>query len=150
MADQNAPAGGVQPNWPNWVKTMLKWLGIAAALVGAVALVITGVGNVWNGTATLCKDIGLCSRSDTPAPNPKSPTGSGITNVAAPILQSFDSEWVDGGHTADEYCNPRKAAYEQQYPSYTIVMTKLPDETHKDVLGHVTYRFQCNFVAQPK
>lgn len=136
MTDQKTPDISDQKDWPNWVKATLKWLGIAVALVGGVALIVVGVGNVWEGGNKLCTVIGLCT------PSARKPT--------PPILPNLDIGPVDGGHTTDEYCKPRLAAYEKQYPNFNIAMTELPYETHKDLVGHVTYKFHCAFAATPK
>jgi hypothetical protein len=133
MADQQAPDISDRKNWPNWVKITLKWLGIGGALVGAVALVIGGLGNVWEGGSKLCAAVGLCA-----------------PGAAPPILPNLNTDWVDGGHTAGEYCRPQLAAYQQQYPIFNITMTELPNETHKNLLGHVRYKFHCAFAATPK
>src|SRR6185437_14250584 len=87
MTDQKARDISDEKDWPNWVKVTLKWLGIAGALIGAVALVVVGVGNVWKGTSKLCAAVGIC--------RPSAPTS------APPILPNLDVGPVDGGHTTD-------------------------------------------------
>jgi hypothetical protein len=143
MADNGADESD-QKDWPGWVKSLLRLMAIVGALVGAIALIVTGVGNVWEGVGNLCKSIGICG-SATPVPEvPKAAA------VPPPQLPNLSTDWVEGGHTAQEYCNPQKAAYEKQYPNFTIEMTILGDENRKDFLGHVTYRFHCAFAAKTK
>src|SRR6202012_5689962 len=120
LADPELADRAERKNWPNWVKTTLRWLAIAAALIGAVALVVGGIQKVWEGADKLCTAIGRC-----PAEAPTS---------APPILPNLNTDWVDGGHSAAEYCNPQKVIYEKQYPSLNITMTELPYEMHKSLL----------------
>ena len=143
MADKEADESD-QKDWPSWAKALLRWLAILGALVGAIALIVTGVGNVWEGVGNLCKSIGICESAPPPPVVPKTAAGP------PPLLPNLNTDWVEGGHTAQEYCNPQKAAYEKQYPNFTIEMTILGDENKKDFLGHVTYRFHCAFAAKPK
>lgn len=147
MSENKTPDFSDQKHWPDWVKGTLRWMGIAAALIGAIALVIAGVGNVWEGGEKLCAAIALCD-AHAPPPIP-TPTPSKVV-VETPRLPDLITDWVGRGHTADEYCNPQKTAYEKQYPGFNIDMTKLADESQKHFLGHVTYRFHCAFVASPK
>lgn len=66
-----------------------------------------------------------------------------------PVLPSFTSEWVGGGHNPMEYCSPIQQSYRAQYPDFDI--TVQPSESSsKDWLGRVSYHYTCRFEARKK
>jgi hypothetical protein len=66
-----------------------------------------------------------------------------------PKLAPYDSPRVGGGHTQAEYCEPKAEAYRPQYPDYEIHW-KASEASDKDLIGHVTYVYHCEFFATPK
>lgn len=74
---------------------------------------------------------------------------------SAPKIPDFSTGWIDGdGKSTPYYCDPRKAAIEQQYPKFKITMTYLPEQhqDNRDSFGikHDKYMYGCSFAASPK
>jgi len=59
----------------------------------------------------------------------------------------LSSGWVGGGHNQDEMCNVVKGTLSSQdkYKNKTIVRLGSSEESQRDLLGHVTYRYLCTF-----
>ena len=129
-------SGSAQPedgNWPSWARGTRKWLGILAGLVVAVVAVLTAyvdLKKIW------C-DVFSCAVAPQPVVS------------AAPKLEPYSSGWVDGGHTQEEMCGPRRNAYSQQYPDYDITMN-VSEDRDKDWKGHATYKYNCFYAAVPR
>lgn len=117
---------------PDWVTAVVRWLGIATTLIGAVTALLLAVGKFGDAVYAPCKSF------------PSLPWCSTSTLVLAP----FDSGTTDGGHNQGEYCEPRAAAYRAQHPNFTITW-RGSETNHKDVFGHVTYNYHCEFIAVP-
>jgi hypothetical protein len=117
---------------PGWVTEVVRWLGIATTLIGAMTALLLAVGKFGDAVYAPCKSW------------PALPWCSTSTLVLTP----FDSGSTDGGHNQGEYCEPRAAAYRAQHPNFTITW-RGSETNHKDFLGHVTYNYHCEFIAIP-
>ena len=106
---------------------VVKWLGIAGAVVVGLAGLVEGA-----------KKLDDAFHLWTPKPS------------EVPKISQYDSPRVDGGHTAEEFCNPQLDAYAAQYPDFNIEMRILPSKGDRDWKQHVTYVFHCVFIPTPK
>jgi hypothetical protein len=104
-----------------------NWLIYAAGLVsGAVALVTV----LW-GSLFLYQQFDVKPAS------------------ATPVLSPYSSAWLSGGHNPTEICSPVLEAYKREYPDFEITV-HTSENSRKDWLGHVTYNYNCEFVAKRK
>jgi hypothetical protein len=117
---------------PSWVTAVVRWLGIATTVIGAVTALLLAVGKFGDAVYAPCKSF------------PSLPWCSTGTLVLAP----YDSPTTDGGHSQREYCEPRAESYRAQHPNFTITW-RGSEANHKDMLGHVTYNYHCEFIAVP-
>lgn len=74
------------------------------------------------------------------------------TTPAAPVLPPYKTDWVTGTGGGDQYCRPRLAAYQAQYPNFTISAYEPPGEhmSYWNPFKQDRYRFSCIFSATPK
>jgi hypothetical protein len=119
--------------FPEWVNQIVRWLGIATTIIGAVTALLLAVGKFGDAVYAPCKPL---------------PALPWCSARAALALAPLDSGTTDGGHNPGQYCEPRAAAYRTQHPNYTIAWVG-SETNHKDMLGHVTYNYHCEFVAAP-
>lgn len=104
---------------------VVKWLGIATAIVVALAALLKG-----------CKE--LADAYDLWKAKP------------VPTFPQYDSPEVGGGQTADTMCAGQRASYASANPDFDITIKEIPATINKDWKGHVTYIFHCQFIATPK
>jgi hypothetical protein len=117
---------------PEWINQVVRWLGIATTLVGAITALLLAVGKFGDAAYAPCKSF------------PSLPWCS----TSALALPPVDVGPTDGGHNQGEYCEPRAAAYRAQHPNYAI--TWRGSETNEtDWMRHTTYRYHCEFIAVP-
>lgn len=78
-------------------------------------------------------------------------TGSGSRPVALTIPNA-DSDWIDGGSSPNEFCEPILASHQRSNPGYDITMQVLPEQHRSEYtpFKHDIYRYQCSFTATPK
>ena len=74
--------------------------------------------------------------------------GKGVKE-AQPVLAGYDSPKMGGGHTEEEQCRPLRDKYASDYPNFNITVSSSQD-SDKDMLGHVTYHYHCQYSATPK
>ena len=67
-----------------------------------------------------------------------------------PEIPGYDSDWVSGGSDSNKHCEPQLALRRQRYPDFEISMVILPEDHRRVGLGHVQYRYRCQFAARPK
>jgi hypothetical protein len=65
----------------------------------------------------------------------------------ANALVGWDSDWVDGGHNQEEMCNKGIIALggTDQYKGKSLSRLFASEDSKKDFLGHVQYRYHCTF-----
>lgn len=119
---------------PNWAKTLVRGLGVATAVILASAAFLSALGKFGDAVQAPCALLPQLSWC--PAAVSKAP----------PKLDPYTTDWVGGGHNRAEYCEPRKQAYQTQYPDFVIDYTA-SEENDKDWKGHATYRYSCIFTA---
>ena len=119
---------------PRAVTRLIHWIGIAAALLGALTALLVALGKFGEAAYATCN------------PFPSIPW---CVDLAPPKLAAYDSPEVDGGHTQAEYCEPVAVKYRSQFPDFDI-QWQASEGSHKDLLGHVTYTYHCEFSAVPK
>lgn len=119
---------------PDWVNTLLLWIGIATTTLGAVAALLVAIGKVGEAVYIPCNMV---------------PSLPWCAYQQPPKLQSYTSSRVDGGHNQGEYCEPVAKAYRSQYPAFDIAW--IGSETNQtDTFRHTTYVYHCEFTAKPK
>jgi hypothetical protein len=59
----------------------------------------------------------------------------------------WDSDWVDGGHNQDEMCNKGIMALRgtDTYKGKVLSRLSASEDSKKDFLGHVQYRYHCTY-----
>jgi hypothetical protein len=69
-----------------------------------------------------------------------------VTPPAEPrIVVPWTSDWLGGGRTQPEQCGIGQADTQKQYPGRRVVVTSSGEDSRKDWLGRVTYRYFCSF-----
>jgi type II secretory pathway pseudopilin PulG len=76
----------------------------------------------------------------TPSPPPQKPEPS-------PPFE-LSSDWLGGGHSQGELCQALRAQAVARYPNRTIIQLSSREESKKDWLGHVEYKYFCTFQPQ--
>jgi hypothetical protein len=120
------------PDTPPWIMDIVRWLGIATTVIGAVTALLLAIGKFGDAVYAPCKSwsrLPWCATS---------------TLALAPL----DSGSTGGGHNQGEYCEPRAAAYRAQHPNFTIAW-RGSETSNKDFLGKVIYHYHCEFIATP-
>jgi hypothetical protein len=112
---------------------IVKWIGVATSLIGAVTALLLVIGKFGDAVGATCKSF------------PSVPFCSSITPLT---LAPYDSPKVGGGHTQKEFCEPQASAYRSQHPGYEI-RWMASEESNKDFLGKVTYKYHCVYAATP-
>lgn len=123
-----------QRGWPRWANRAILWLGIPTGLLVTFVALLGAVDSVGSYAKRGCESAGICVKAK---PTP-------------PTLPNYTSPWVDGGHSAAEYCEPQAQHYRDIYPSFTIAWRALGEGRDKDWRGHVTYQYNCAFAAVAK
>lgn len=120
---------------PNWVDVLVKWIGIATTIIGAVAALLIAVGKFGEAQQSVCK------------PFPSMPWCSAPT---PPKLAPYTSQETSGpGNTQAKFCDPVANAYRSQYPDFEITWTGSEVE-RRDILAKVYRTYHCEFAATAK
>jgi len=69
---------------------------------------------------------------------PKSPSGPSKR-------VTVESGWLDGGHSQPEVCGGLAEGVKAQYQGKNVKIVNMSEKSHKDFLGHVTYKYRCEF-----
>jgi hypothetical protein len=96
-------------------------------------------------TTRIYNNINFPVRSTFTAPNGTAPTAPNCP----PSLPSYDSPTMDGGHTQEEICGPKRENYRKQFPGCEVTMA-VSESVRKDWLGHASYQYSCNYAIKPK
>ncbi|MEH3063116.1 MAG: hypothetical protein PGN33_10290 [Methylobacterium radiotolerans] len=70
---------------------------------------------------------------------PPPPATSTVKRVAV------ESGWLDGGHNQAEVCGGFMNDLKAKNPGAAINLVNSSEDSHKDFLGHVTYKYHCAF-----
>lgn len=57
----------------------------------------------------------------------------------------FSTGWLGGGNNQADQCKIGQAAVQGQNQGKTVVLTSSSEQSRKDILGRVTYKYFCNF-----
>ncbi|WP_213956690.1 MULTISPECIES: hypothetical protein [unclassified Variovorax] len=60
----------------------------------------------------------------------------------------LSSDWLGGGHNQGELCQALRSQALARYPNRVIIQLSSREESKKDWLGHVEYRYFCTFQPQ--
>lgn len=71
-----------------------------------------------------------------------------ITGYAISTPLGQWSNWMDGGHNRDEYCKSLESTLKSNFPNSLFTKIQDDENSQKDVFGHVTYRYYCQFLRQ--
>lgn len=82
----------------------------------------------------------LSEQCQRPTSNPPA-TPSLLPRISRP----WSSGWVGGGSNQGEQCRAGMSAMQAEYPGRTIVVTGSSEASRKNILGQVTYRYNCSF-----
>lgn len=146
MNDDREKTGSGQASWPQWIKSLLKWIAIATAIIAAVTALLAAIGKLGDAYQGLCKTFGTCGVA--PPAGPAQP----VSKTVPPVIPNADSGWIDGGSSPTKFCNPRLDAIGKQFPDFEIEMTILPEDHRSEYtpFKHDIYRYQCLFSAKNK
>lgn len=73
---------------------------------------------------------------------------AGTPPVPTVELIPYESGWLDGGHSQASSCAEGQAKLQPGHPGKTLVLVSSSEQSKKDILGHVTYNYFCNFKVQ--
>jgi hypothetical protein len=111
-------------NNPNSNNPIVKWLGLAAAIVGGVTALVIAIQHF--------------EEAVKPAPFPQ--------------LAATDVGNITGsGHTVMDECEKQRQIYALQNPNFDIAIDQsIQPSSNRDILGAVTYTFHCHFIPTRK
>jgi hypothetical protein len=82
------------------------------------------------------------------APNPGPAQPAQAPPPSAPVARlTLDSPWLDGGHNQSEVCNGLIGDVRSRYPNKDIRIVGMSEDSRKDFIGHVTYKYHCQFAV---
>lgn len=77
---------------------------------------------------------------------PKQPqTSATVTPSAESIVETYASGWLGGGNNQADQCRIGRAVVSQKHPGRTVLLKSSSEESKKDLLGRVEYRYFCEF-----
>lgn len=124
---------GPQKGWPRWANRTVLWIGIPTGILVALVAFLGAVKDFGGYLKSGCETVSACV----------------VAKPAPPTIPNYTSPWVDGGHSATDYCEPQAAHYRVIYPKFNIAWRPLGEGRNKD-WGHATYQYNCAFEATPK
>jgi len=123
-----------QKGWPRWANRVIVWIGVPTGLLLAIVAFFSAMEQFGGYVKSGCEATGYCIAGK---PTP-------------PVIPNYTSPWVDGGHSAKDYCEPQATHYRAIYPAFNITWRALGEGRDKDWLGHATYQYNCAFEATSK
>lgn len=104
-------------------------------------------------------DIGLVSDSNRQAELKQFLSASSDSNkcsqptvvteaIVEPITVSLSTGWLGGGHNQPQQCRILRSTLESKYPDKTILLAGSSEQSKKDFLGRVEYKYFCTFKVQ--
>jgi hypothetical protein len=125
---------GPQKGWPRWANRVILWIGVPTGMLLALIAFFGAAKDFGGYVKSGCEAAGYCAAAK---PTP-------------PVIPSYSSSWVDGGHNVAEFCEPRAQHYRAIYPAFNIIWRDLGEGRDKVGLGHAIYQYNCGFEATPK
>src|ERR1700683_5284611 len=120
-----------------------KWTAVVIAIGGFLAA-YADLRDYTCATLSRCKETKTVTAANS---TPKVPP----TLAPVPVIPEYKTDWVTGGG-GDPYCQPRLAAYREQYPYFNITVYE-PQGEHTSSFNwgkQDRYRYTCIFTATPK
>jgi hypothetical protein len=62
-----------------------------------------------------------------------------------PIIERYASGWLGGGNNQADQCRIGRAIVVQKYPGKSVLLKSSSEQSKKDFLGRVEYRYLCVF-----
>lgn len=87
--------------------------------------------------AGACADLPVCRVSS-----------NGVEGYSIDQQIAGNSGWRGGGYNQTAYCNDRKTQLQAEYSNSILTESSRGEDNHRDLLGHVTYIYYCNFHRQ--
>ena len=94
-----------------------------------------------NSQAPVDADGSKPTKPDTSEPSSQ-PTLKKTLNVPGRVF-TYTTGWLPGGHDQAEACSEGIATAMAQNPGQKFKVLSSTEESRKDILGHVTYRYNC-------
>jgi hypothetical protein len=91
-----------------------------------------------NRRATVTRHLETLSCTPSPSPQKTEPSPS----------FELSSDWLGGGHSQGELCQALRAQAVARVPNRTIIQLSSREESKKDWLGRVEYKYFCTFQPQ--
>jgi hypothetical protein len=73
---------------------------------------------------------------------------NGVERYDVDQVIAGESGWRGGGYNQTAYCNDRRTDLASAHPSASLTEVRRGEDSHKDVWGHVTYNYYCDFHVQ--
>jgi hypothetical protein len=95
----------------------------------------------------LITDPAICLASTLVKSSSVSQGNAPSTNTENVVPATWDSPWVGGGHNQQEICNNgvSELGKNDQYKGKVISLQSASEDSRKDFLGHVEYRYHCTY-----
>lgn len=90
-------------------------------------------------------DAYLKSRNGGQGAGKNVPTASSTPTPAEPITDIFETDWLGGGHNQNEACAQGIGVLQPKYSGKTLRVLTSGEQSRKDLLGHVTYKYFCKY-----
>jgi len=71
--------------------------------------------------------------------------GNSLPKSATSIMEHYSSGWLGGGNNQSTQCGIGRTIISQQHPDKTILLKSSSEESKKNVLGQVKYKYFCIF-----
>jgi hypothetical protein len=123
-----------QKGWPKWANKLIMFFGVPTGILLAALALFGAVGQFGGFVKSGCQAAGICAAA----------------KPASPSIPNYTSPWVDGGHSAQDYCEPQAQHYRAVYPDFNITWRALGEGRDKVGFGHAIYQYNCAFEATAK
>lgn len=93
-----------------------------------------------------------CQPAPNSARNPNSAantsTGTPPSNGASPQIVTYSTGWMGGGHNQNEACEAGIRQYQPSFPNRVLSRISSDEESRRDFLGHVEYKYYCTIAVK--
>jgi type II secretory pathway pseudopilin PulG len=88
-----------------------------------------------------CQPVPNSARNPNAAANTS--TATPPSNSASAQIVTYSTGWMGGGHNQNEACEAGIRQYQPQFPNKVLSRVSSDEESKKDFLGHVEYKYYC-------